>query len=162
MTNLFQNFEFDTILHTMSGFILAYIGSKLILKLNGKNKINKIFATFFILCFSMFSAIMWEFFEFTNDFFYLADMQKDRIIYNFSSEEINRKRPNTINNIDHTILYDKDDKVIIEMDGYLDIGLIDTIKDLFVNFVGATAFSIIFYFKSQKYKAGDLCYKLSS
>ena len=30
--------------------------------------------------------------------------------------------------------------------GYLDIGLLDTMKDLFVNFIGAVVFSIIGYF----------------
>ena len=30
--------------------------------------------------------------------------------------------------------------------GYLDVGLFDTIKDLFINFIGAVAFSIIGYF----------------
>ena len=30
--------------------------------------------------------------------------------------------------------------------GYLDIGLLDTMKDLFVNFVGAVVFSVIGYF----------------
>ena len=37
------------------------------------------------------------------------------------------------------------------VDGYLDIGLIDTMKDLIVNFIGAVVFSIIgfFYVKSR-------------
>lgn len=30
--------------------------------------------------------------------------------------------------------------------GYLDVGLLDTMEDLFVNFIGAVAFSIIGYF----------------
>lgn len=32
------------------------------------------------------------------------------------------------------------------MDGYLDIGIVDTMKDLFVNFVGAVFFSVIGFF----------------
>lgn len=32
------------------------------------------------------------------------------------------------------------------MGGYLDVGLLDTMKDLAVNFVGAVVFSIIGYF----------------
>ena len=31
-------------------------------------------------------------------------------------------------------------------DGYLDIGLYDTMEDLFVNFIGAVTFSVIGYF----------------
>ena len=30
--------------------------------------------------------------------------------------------------------------------GYLDIGILDTMKDLFVNFIGAVVFSVIGYF----------------
>ena len=30
--------------------------------------------------------------------------------------------------------------------GYLDIGLLDTMNDLFVNFIGAVVFSVIGYF----------------
>ena len=32
------------------------------------------------------------------------------------------------------------------LNGYLDIGLIDTTKDMFVNFIGALVFSIFGYF----------------
>ena len=34
--------------------------------------------------------------------------------------------------------------------GYLDIGLLDTMKDLFVNFIGAVVFSIIGFFYVKK------------
>ena len=39
--------------------------------------------------------------------------------------------------------------------GYLDIGIIDTMKDLFVNFIGAVVFSILGFFyihNRDKYK----------
>ena len=32
------------------------------------------------------------------------------------------------------------------INGYLDIGLYDTMKDMFVNFIGAVVFSVIGYF----------------
>ena len=35
---------------------------------------------------------------------------------------------------------------VIVLNGYLDIGLADTVKDLFVNFIGAVLFSVIGYF----------------
>ena len=34
--------------------------------------------------------------------------------------------------------------------GYLDIGLYDTMEDLFVNFIGALVFSVIGYFSAKK------------
>lgn len=45
--------------------------------------------------------------------------------------------PYTIDNIQGTTINGKD----LGIDGYLDIGLIDTIKDMFVNFIGAVVFS---------------------
>ena len=38
------------------------------------------------------------------------------------------------------------DGTSLGLGGYLDIGLIDTMKDLFVNFIGAVVFSFIGYF----------------
>ena len=49
------------------------------------------------------------------------------------------------NDIDKTIIKTKDNKQYIIEDGYLDIGIIDTMKDLLVNFIGAIVFSIFGY-----------------
>lgn len=43
--------------------------------------------------------------------------------------------------------------------GYLDIGLLDTMKDLFVNFIGAVVFSIIGYFYVKKRGEGRFAKK---
>ena len=45
--------------------------------------------------------------------------------------------------------------------GYLDIGLYDTMKDLFVNFIGAVVFAVIgfFYVKERDTKVGSLAKK---
>ena len=37
-------------------------------------------------------------------------------------------------------------QISLGLGGYLDIGLLDTMKDLFVNFIGAVVFSAIGYF----------------
>ena len=37
-------------------------------------------------------------------------------------------------------------QISLGLGGYLDVGILDTMKDLFVNFVGAVVFSIIGYF----------------
>lgn len=85
-------------------------------------------------------------------------MQKDRIVQNISTVELNpngENRPVRINNIEKTDIYSKDGTVTTVENGYLDIGLIDTMKDLFVNFIGATVFSIIGFLYIQnreKYK----------
>ena len=57
-----------------------------------------------------------------------------------------------INNIVDTIVVTADGQQIpLGLGGYLDIGILDTMKDLFVNFIGAVVFSTIgfFYVKSR-------------
>ena len=39
-------------------------------------------------------------------------------------------------------LYDKNGKELARLDGYLDIGLNDTMEDLIVNFIGAITFNV--------------------
>lgn len=43
------------------------------------------------------------------------------------------------------------------MGGYLDIGLLDTMEDLFVNFIGATVFSLVGYFYIKRRRTGQIC-----
>ena len=61
-----------------------------------------------------------------------------------------------IKDIYHTVLYNASGEELITVEGgYLDIGLNDTMEDLFVNFLGATTYSILgyFYIKNRnKYK----------
>ena len=66
--------------------------------------------------------------------------------------------PVVINNIDHTTIHYEENGNIKEITidgGYLDLGIIDTMKDLLVNFIGAIVFSLIGYLYVQnrdKYK----------
>jgi hypothetical protein len=50
----------------------------------------------------------------------------------------------TIKDVASTVITTADGSAYV-IDGYLDIGLLDTMKDLLVNFVGATVFSVIGY-----------------
>ena len=91
---------------------------------------------------------MWEFFEFAADRYFLFDMQKDRIVDVVSSVKLNEKEENkveVIDDIEKTIIYTKDKEQIVIEGGYLELGVIDTMKDLFVNFIGAIVFSIFGY-----------------
>lgn len=150
-----QNFygifpHWDTMLHTLNGFLCAAIGFSLIDILNRSENVHislsPIFVALVAFCFSMTIGVLWEFGEFSMDRYFKLDMQKDRIITEISSVKINKEKENDpvkINNIDKTVIYNnKTEKYIIE-NGYLDIGIIDTMKDLFVNFIGAIVFSII-------------------
>ena len=149
-------------LHTLNGFLAAGIGFSLVDLLNENSKsisLSPFFVAIVAFCFSMTIGVLWEFFEYSADRYFKYDMQKDYIINTISTVTLDPEKNNNairINGIDHTILYDENgDELATIEGGYLDIGIIDTMKDLFVNFVGAVAFSIIgfLYVKNrEKYK----------
>ncbi len=143
----------DTMLHTLNGFLMAAIGFALIDILNNSPKfhitMSPLFVAFVAFCFSMTVGVVWEFFEFFMDYFALTDMQKDRMITDISSVLINPSGLNDtiiIKDIESTAVTLKDGTVHVFEGGYLDIGIIDTMKDLLVNLIGAVVFSVIGYF----------------
>ncbi len=133
---------FDTILHTINGFLAAAVGFSLVELLNNDSRIqfslSPLFMVIVAFSFSMTIGVLWEFFEFSMDMFFLTDMQKDTIITTLSSTHLN----DVIYNI-HSLNVNGMD---LNLNGYLDIGLIDTMYDLVVNFIGAFTFSIFGYF----------------
>ena len=141
----------DTMLHTTNGFLMAAIGFALIDLFNRSDKfsikMSPYFVAFFAFCFSMTVGVLWEFFEFSMDWFFATDMQKDWILPAINSVKLNPTGANIPIHVDVQ-------SVVINgktwnLGGYLDIGIVDTMKDLMVNFVGAVVFSIIgiFYLK---------------
>lgn len=150
-----QNFygvfpHWDTMLHTLNGFLCAAVGFSLVDLLN--NNIDAIditpaFVSLVAFCFSMTIGVFWEFVEFSIDKYLDKDMQKDQIVDKINSVKINEETSNeivSIKNIQKAIVYTDDSSIVIN-DGYLDIGLYDTMKDLFVNFIGAIIFCLIGY-----------------
>ena len=138
----------DTMLHVTTGFLAAAVGLSLVVILNRKKVFGLNLSPFFIamvsFCFSMTIGVLWEFFEFGMDALFHTDMQRDTIITTISSTLLNPDGLNVavqINNITDTTVNGQS----LGINGYLDIGLIDTIKDMFVNFIGALTFSIIGY-----------------
>jgi len=142
----------DTILHTMNGFLCAAVGFGLVEILNRTKKesfdLSPVFLALVAFCFSMTIGVLWEFFEFGMDVIGGKDMQKDMVVQNIVSTYLsgNTKEPVVIENIKDVMV----NGVSLDVDGYLDIGLLDTMKDLLGNFAGAVVFSIIgfFYVKS--------------
>lgn len=139
----------DTLLHTLNGFLMAAIGFALVDILNRNErfsfKLSPVFVAIVAFCFSMTIGVIWEFFEFGMDQIFRFDMQKDTIVHTISSvmlDPAGRNHPEVISNITDISINGES----LGLGGYLDIGLIDTMKDLLVNFVGAVLFSIIGYF----------------
>ena len=135
----------DTVLHTTNGFLMAAIGFALIDLFNRSDrfsiKMSPYFVAFFAFCFSMTVGVLWEFFVFSMDWFFGTDMQKDWIVPAINSVKLNPTGANVPVHVDVQ-------SVVINgqawnLGGYLDIGIVDTMKDLMVNFVGAVVFSII-------------------
>lgn len=139
----------DDILHTLNGFLMAAIGFSLVDILNRSKKfsfqLSPAFLAVVAFCFSMTIGVLWEFFEYGMDTFFAFDMQKDTIIQTIHSVMLDPTKSNiavAVNDIQDVIVNGE----ALGLGGYLDIGLIDTMKDLFVNFIGAVVFSIIGFF----------------
>ena len=142
----------DTMLHTMNGFLCAAIGFSLIDLLNRNSKkkthLSPVYLSVVAFCFSMTVGVLWEFFECGMDLFFHFDMQKDYIIKSFGSVTLDPQNNGNViqtGSILKTLIFTKAGKVFTIHGGYLDIGLLDTMKDLFVNFIGALGFSFIGY-----------------
>lgn len=143
--------HWDTILHTLNGFLCASVGFSLVYLLNEKSDsidLSPIFVSLVSFCFSMTIGIAWEFFEYGADTLFNLDMQKDTYTNKINTVKTDLKKDNTVikyNDIEYTILYDSKGNEITKINNYLDIGLHDTMKDLIVNFIGAFTYSIFGY-----------------
>lgn len=140
----------DTMLHTVNGFMFAAFGFCLVDIFNRHKKftfeLSPIFLAIVSFCFSMTVGVLWEFFEFGADLFLHTDMQKDYFISAFNTVSLDPEGANNairITDVIWTELTTANGSVGYA--GYLDIGLIDTMKDLMVNFVGAVVFCMLGY-----------------
>ena len=145
--------HWDTMLHTINGFLMAAIGFAMIDILNQHPRfhisMSPAFVAFVAFCFSMTIGVLWEFFEYSMDTLTRTDMQKDAVYQTVSSVELNpagKNIPVVVSGIEETVIRGKingqPQEVVIE-NGYLDIGLQDTMEDLLVNLIGAVVFSTI-------------------
>ena len=144
----------DTMLHTLNGFLCAAIGFSLLDILNRNEKLkfslSPVYLAVVAFCFSMTIGVLWEFFEFSMDQLFLLDMQKDTVVNSIGSvmlDPTGGNHPVSIKHITDVIVVTADGaQQSLGLGGYLDIGIIDTMKDLFVNFIGAVVFSTIGFF----------------
>ena len=151
--------SWDTMLHTTSGFLCAAIGFSLVNLLNKDNRISLSLSPLYMaiaaFCFSITIGVLWEFIEFSADRLFLLDMQKDTVITTISSVTLyatNSNTPIVIRSINDVAVNGQS----LGLGGYLDIGLYDTMEDLFVNFIGAVVFSLFGYFYVKHQGKGKL------
>ena len=154
----------DSILHTLNGFLAASFGFSLIYLLNENIEsfnLSPLFVAIFAFCFSMTIGVVWEFFEYSMDKYLNFDMQKDAYVEKINTVILDPKNENNVvkvDEIEYTIIYDKNNNELVRLKGYLDIGLEDTIQDLWVNFIGAFIYSIFGYLyiiNKDKYKIAE-------
>ena len=138
-------------LHTTNGFLCAAVGFSTIYLLNRGSKnieLSPFYLTLVAFCFSMTIGVLWEFFEFTMDQLFLLDMQKDFIVQQIGSVTLDPAQMGTpipVKEITDTVIHTASGETWTVEGGYLDIGILDTMKDLLVNLVGAVVFSVIGY-----------------
>ena len=131
---------FDIIIHVFSGIIISALGYYIFNKFSNKNDILIIIFVFF---FSMGTSAIWELTEFSIDRILKEDMQKDTVIkeitsYKFSFDD---KKPLT-EKVDKAILNDID--LVKSYGGYIDIGLYDTMEDMFSALAGTIIYILIY------------------
>ncbi len=144
----------DTVLHTINGFLAGAVGFAFVNILNEDKNTAMTLSPFYMavtaFCFSMTIGVLWEFFEWGVDSFLGGDMQKDTILTAFNTVNLDpggHNVPYAVRDVADTILVFQDGtQMPLGLGGYLDIGLQDTMMDLFVNFIGASVFSVIGYF----------------
>jgi len=146
--------NWDTMLHTLNGFLCAAIGFALVDMLNRSDrfsfKLSPVYLAIVAFCFSMTVGVLWEFFEYAGDLFLGLDMQKDTIVHTIRTVELDATRTNKVKAVkgiaDVILVHSDGTQQALGLGGYLDVGIHDTMKDLIVNFIGASVFSVIGYF----------------
>lgn len=147
--------HFDTILHTMNGFLCAAFGFALLDIIDRRSRkidVTPLFIAIVAFSFSMTIGVLWEFFEYGGDQIFVADMQKDTIVSSFSTSKLDDSKRVYVTDIVETQIKTKSGQTYVIKDGYLDIGINDTMKDLLVNMAGAIVFCIfgVIYLKNER------------
>ena len=146
--------NWDSILHTTTGFLCAATGFALIDILNRNSKImfelSPVYVSLVAFCFSMTIGVLWEVFEYSADTFFGKDMLKDTVVSAINSTMLDPTKSNKVVQIsdisDVVIVHSDGSEEALGVGGYLDVGINDTMKDLIGNLIGAVVFSVIGYF----------------
>jgi len=143
----------DKILHTFSGFLIAAIGLAFIdfftKRKSSVLRLTPFFAVFFAFMFALGVEVVWEVFEYLVDTLTgTTDMQADYLIDYFASKKAGGETnpvPIIVGGIKDVIITFEDGREALVLDGYIDIGLADTMHDLIVGAAGALLFCTIEY-----------------
>ncbi len=134
----------DDMLHAFAGVIFAMLGAYLPKVMSKKEEPSLSLCVFSAFFFSVAVAGLWELVEFSMDTFFGTDMQKDTLLF--------AMRPSYL--LSELIGYPIGELAPLteaqmqvngqQIAGYVDLGLLDTMKDIFVETFGAAVYTIIY------------------
>ena len=152
MGNFYQRFAiWDVLLHFANGFMFAAFGFSLFAlfeqKKRGYQPPSAGFLSLLAFCFSMTVGVLWELFEYAADRFLHADMQKDAVLHEIHTVSLPNMVGDSVTHIRDIVycMLQTREGGVYTFAGYPDIGLTDTMKDLFVNLLGAVVFCVVGY-----------------
>lgn len=128
----------DKLLHTSGGVVFALMGLCLYDLMN-RGEASVLLRALFALCFSVALSVIWEFVEYAADVFFNTDMQQDTLVHIINSYLLEDQVGvvGSIGDIASVVV----DGVRLSVEGYIDIGLHDTMQDMLVETLGALAVS---------------------
>lgn len=138
----------DKLLHTLGGVMFVFLGVFLFELLGGDSK-KWALCCVFALCFSLALSVLWEFYEFGSDSLLGTDTQDDSIVHSITSHKLTSElgEVGTIPNIQDVTVDGKP----LNLGGYLDIGLIDTMMDLLLEALGAAVTTLILWLDKNRH-----------
>ena len=137
----------DKLLHICGGVMFAIVGAYFFERLTKRKDAFPAQAVF-ALCFSIAIAALWEFVEFSADRFLGMDMQDDTLVTHLTSYLLGEGVGVTgsIENIQSVTVNG------MELPGYIDIGLYDSMLDMMLESLGALITCILLFLDKGKHQ----------
>lgn len=138
----------DKLLHICGGVMFVIFGMYLFQRLSGGTADLKT-AVIFALCFSMAISVVWEFAEYGADQFLGMDMQNDTVVTGITSYLLGPEKGTTgvIENIQSVTI----NGTALPVNGYIDIGLHDTMQDMLLEALGALATCLFIFWDKDRH-----------
>lgn len=132
-----STFWFDKLMHFFAGFLFASLGYYH-LCFQKKCEMRRLNKNIFTTAFSIMISVLWEIFEYSMDTIFHLDMQYDTFVNEINTHLISDSYRvlTQIGNVNETVV----NGTVIQ--GYIDIGLHDTMNDLLMGTIGALIFVV--------------------
>ena len=138
----------DKLLHLCGGVMFVILGIYLFERLSC-GKANHVSAVIFALCFSLAISVLWEFVEYGADIFLGMDMQDDTVVNHITSYMLGTEKGVTgsIKDIQSVVI----NGAALPVDGYINIGLHDTMLDMLWESGGALVTCMLLFIDKGKH-----------